>query len=70
MPSVFQAIGGSQAVILAVDAFYARALADELLAPYFDGVDLQRQKRHTRAFLAARRRWKTSAAGALPHELG
>jgi hemoglobin len=45
MPSIFQAI--------AVDEFYARALADELLAPFFDGVDLDRQKRHLRAFLAA-----------------
>jgi hemoglobin len=52
MPSIFHAIGGAPAVALAVDDFYARALADELLAPYFDGVDLQRQKRHMRAFLA------------------
>lgn len=52
MPSIFTAIGGAPAVALAVDDFYARALADELLAPYFDGVDLNKQKRHMRAFLA------------------
>jgi hemoglobin len=52
MTSIFTAIGGAPAVALAVDGFYARALADELLAPSFDGVDLTRQKRHMRAFLA------------------
>jgi hemoglobin len=52
MTSIFTAIGGAPAVALAVDDFYARALADERLAPYFDGVDLTRQKRHMRAFLA------------------
>jgi hemoglobin len=52
MPSIFTSIGGAPAVALAVDDFYARALGDPVLAPYFDGVDLQRQKRHMRAFLA------------------
>jgi truncated hemoglobin YjbI len=32
MPSVFQAIGGNQAVTLAVDEFYARALAEPQIA--------------------------------------
>ncbi len=52
MTSIFTVIGGTPAVALAVEDFYARVLADDLLAPYFDGVDLARQKRHLRAFLA------------------
>jgi hemoglobin len=52
MTSIFSAIGGAPAVALAVDDFYARALADDLLSGYFDGVDLTKQKRHMRAFLA------------------
>jgi hemoglobin len=52
MPSIFASIGGAPAVALAVDDFYARALADPVLTPYFDGVDLDRLRRHMRAFLA------------------
>jgi hemoglobin len=52
MPSIFESIGGAPTVALAVDDFYARALGDPILAPYFDGVDLDRQRRHMRAFLA------------------
>jgi hemoglobin len=52
MPSIFASIGGAPAVALAVDDFYARALGDPVLTPYFDGVDLDRLRRHMRAFLA------------------
>jgi hemoglobin len=52
MPSIFESIGGAPAVALAVDDFYARALGDELLAPYFAETDLRRQKAHMRGFLA------------------
>jgi hemoglobin len=53
MPSIFTEIGGAPAVALAVENFYTRALTDELLAPYFDGVPIARLKSHMRSFLAA-----------------
>ena len=51
--SIYDEIGGASAVQAAVEDFYARVLGDPGLAPYFTGVDLQRLKRHQRAFLAA-----------------
>ena len=37
---------------MAVDAFYRRVLRDPRLRPYFEGIDLERLKRHQHAFLA------------------
>jgi hemoglobin len=54
MPSsIYEEIGGAPAVTAAVEEFYARVLADPLLAPYFDGVDMHSLKLHQRSFLAA-----------------
>lgn len=51
--SVYDEIGGSDAVTVAVAVFYNRVTVDEMLAPWFDGVDLERLKGHQRAFLTA-----------------
>jgi hemoglobin len=51
--SIYDRIGGADAVQAAVDQFYERLLADPGLAGYFDGVDLGRLKAHQRSFLAA-----------------
>jgi hemoglobin len=51
--SIYDRIGGGAAVATAVDAFYSRVLADSELAPYFDGIDINRLKAHQRAFIAA-----------------
>jgi hemoglobin len=51
--SIYDEIGGAGAVQAAVDDFYSRVLADSKLAPFFAGIDLQRLKRHQRAFLTA-----------------
>lgn len=51
--SIYDSIGGSSAVRAAVDAFYARVLADPQLAPFFTSTDLQHLKAHQRAFIAA-----------------
>jgi len=51
--SIYASIGGAPAVRAAVDDFYARVLADQRLAPFFAGTDLQRLKVHQRAFIAA-----------------
>ncbi len=52
MPSIYDSIGGRDAVAAAVDGLYARLLADDQLAPYFSHSDMRRQKAHMRAFLA------------------
>jgi hemoglobin len=44
--SDYDQIGGAPAVIAVVGDFYDRVLADPVLAPYFDGVDLVRLRRH------------------------
>jgi hemoglobin len=53
MPSIYDDIGGSSAVAVAVDDLYERIIADHELAPYFTRVDMRRQKTHMRAFMAA-----------------
>ena len=53
MASVYEQIGGKPAVSAAVDGLYERLLADPVIAPYFAGTDMNRQKHHMRAFMAA-----------------
>jgi hemoglobin len=52
MTTIYDQIGGRESVAAAVDIFYARVLDDSLLAPWFAGTDMRRQKAHMRAFLA------------------
>lgn len=51
--SIYDNIGGADAVGAAVDDFYARVLADPRLAPFFSETDMTRLKSHQRAFIAA-----------------
>jgi hemoglobin len=51
MPSIYDSIGGRDAVAAAVDGLYARLLADDELAPFFAHTEMRRQKAHMRAFL-------------------
>jgi hemoglobin len=51
--SIYDQIGGMAAVGATVDELYARVLGDPLLAPYFAGIDMSRQRHHMRAFIAA-----------------
>jgi hemoglobin len=51
MTSLYESLGGEAAVTAAVDIFYRKVLADELLAPFFSGVDMERQAAKQRAFL-------------------
>src|SRR5688572_25462671 len=48
--SIYEAIGGADAVSLAVDAFYDRVLADPLLLPLFTNTAIPRLKSHQKAF--------------------
>ncbi len=45
-------LGGADAFQVAVDDFYRRVLRDAKLRPYFEGIDVDRLKRHQYAFLA------------------
>ncbi len=51
--SIYDEIGGANAVSAAVDDFYQRVLADPALAGYFVDIDIQQLKGHQRTFLAA-----------------
>jgi hemoglobin len=51
METLFEKLGGSGAVDAAVDKFYRRVLADERIADFFDGVDMERQAIKQKAFL-------------------
>lgn len=49
--SLFQQLGGKQALAAVVDEFYRRVVADDRLAAMFAGLDMARQRRHLAAFL-------------------
>lgn len=49
--SLFERLGGEDAVAAVVDLFYDRVLADPALSAYFTDVDLDRLKRHQRRFI-------------------
>ena len=51
-PTLFQRLGGSVSIDVAVDQFYDRLLDDAELAPFFEGVPMGRQRAHQKAFLA------------------
>ncbi len=44
--SLYEVVGGIDALKLAVDRFYQRVLADPQLVGYFEGQDVSRIKRH------------------------
>lgn len=44
--SDYDLVGGGSAVSAVVNDFYERVLRDPQLAPYFEGIDLARLKRH------------------------
>ncbi|HMS56026.1 MAG TPA: group 1 truncated hemoglobin [Fimbriimonadaceae bacterium] len=49
--SLFEQLGGPEAVNAAVDKFYRRVLADDRVNRFFDGVDMDRQATKQKAFL-------------------
>ncbi|HET9142490.1 group 1 truncated hemoglobin [Actinophytocola sp.] len=53
MGSIYEEIGGHEALITVVDDFYARVLADPALAPFFTGVNMSRLKGKQVEFFAA-----------------
>jgi hemoglobin len=49
--TLFERLGGSASIDVAVDRFYERVLDDVELAPFFAGVPMGRQRAHQKAFL-------------------
>ena len=50
-PALFERLGGSASIDIAVDQFYERLLDDPELAPFFEDVPMGRQRAHQKAFL-------------------
>lgn len=53
MTSIYERIGGEEALVAVVDDFYERVLADAELAPFFRGTSMPRLKGMQVAFFAA-----------------
>lgn len=51
--TLYERVGGPNAVNEMIDAFYLRVLADPELRPFFDGVSLDRLRRMQKEFFAA-----------------
>ena len=49
--SLYERLGQEVGIRNAVEDFYVRVVADPQLAPYFDGIDLTRLRRHQTALL-------------------
>tara|TARA_R110002049_G_scaffold98125_4_gene238852 strand:+ start:1467 stop:1832 length:366 start_codon:yes stop_codon:yes gene_type:complete len=51
MSSLFEKIGGKSAVNAAVDVFYKKVLADDRISKFFQGIDMDAQRRKQIMFL-------------------
>ncbi len=51
MASIYEQIGGEEAIHTAVEIFYRRVLSDDVLARFFDDVDMDRQMAKQASFL-------------------
>lgn len=51
MTTLFDQLGGADAVNLAVDQFYARVLQDDRIKHFFAHVDMEKQRAHQKDFL-------------------
>ena len=50
--TLYERVGGNSAVVAVVNLLYDRIIKDPLLLPFFDGIDLRRQKSKLVAFLS------------------
>lgn len=49
--SIYEQIGGEDAVNAAVDIFYRKVLSDDRISRFFDGVDMDKQRAKQAGFL-------------------
>jgi len=50
--TLFERLGGEEAIVAAVDGFYERVMADDVTRPFFVGLDMPAQTRKQVAFMA------------------
>ncbi len=50
--TLFEELGGQQAIERVVDDFYKRALADDTVNHFFAHTDMERQRGHQSAFIS------------------
>ena len=50
--SLFERLGGQDAVSAAVDIFYDKVISDDHINGFFDGVDMNKQMRKMKSFLS------------------
>jgi len=62
--SIYEEIGGADAVNAAVDIFYTKVLADPTLKPFFANVDMDGQSNKQKAFFTTIFRGDTAGADA------
>ena len=51
MTTLFEKLGGAEAVDIAVDRFYERVLQDDRIKHFFASTDMKKQREHQKAFL-------------------
>jgi len=51
MSTLFEKLGGAEALSVAVDKFYVRVLADNRIKHFFNGTDMKKQAGHQKMFL-------------------
>ncbi len=51
MSSLYEKIGGKEAVNAAVEIFYKKVLSDDRINGFFEGVDMKKQRGKQKAFL-------------------
>jgi len=51
MSTLFEKLGGAEALSAAVDKFYVRVLADDRIKYFFNGTDMKKQAGHQKMFL-------------------
>lgn len=51
MTSLYDELGGAEAIDVAVDKFYEKVLADKRINAFFEGVDMEKQRKMQKKFL-------------------
>ncbi|HAQ06035.1 MAG TPA: group 1 truncated hemoglobin [Bacillus bacterium] len=52
METLFERLGGQEAISKVVDVFYEKVLADDTVNPFFKETDMDKQRRHQSLFIS------------------
>ncbi|WP_135305151.1 group I truncated hemoglobin [Haloarcula amylovorans] len=53
MTTLYERLGGEDAIAAVVDSFYDRVIDDDRVAHFFEGTDMQQQRAHQTQFLSS-----------------